>query len=52
MEGRKGVQLKVGLRMSCRRAAFQGNEAREDSGSGIARGSGEGKSKGPSLHEN
>ena len=51
-DGRKWVRLKVGLRMSCRRAAFHGNEVREGSGLGIASPGGEGKSKGPSLDEN
>lgn len=49
---RKWVQLKVGLRMSCGRAAFQGSEVREDSGLGIASPSGKGKSRGPRLDEN
>lgn len=51
-DGRKWVQLKIGLRMSCRRAAFQGSEVREGSGLGIDSSCGEGKSKGPSLDEN
>lgn len=47
----KWVQLKVGLRMSCRRAAFQASEVREYSGLGIASPSEEGKRKGPSPNE-
>lgn len=31
-----GGKLKVSLRMSCRGAAFQGNEVREESGLGMA----------------